>query len=80
MSSTLMLQAINGWEGETNLNGREEAEKCSSKRPRTEKMKTRGGEQRSAAETEKMKTRRGEQRSAAERKGRRRTREKMLGA
>ena len=45
-----MLQAINGEERETNLDGGEEAKKCNSKRPRTEKMKTRGGERRNTAE------------------------------
>ena len=46
MSSTLMLQAINGGEAETYLNGGEEAKKTSSKRPRTEKKKTREGARR----------------------------------
>lgn len=43
-----MLQAINGGEAETYLNGGEEAKKTSSKRPQTEKMKTREGERQKA--------------------------------
>jgi len=50
-----MLHAINGGESETNLNGGEEAKKCSSKRPRTEKMKTRGGARQNQIQKKKTK-------------------------